>query len=166
MANIKLGNDTLNGVNTVRLQKADGEGYESFVANPLNAEWHQCPELVRNYLANVTYNPSDYSNSEIANYAPATPVASNTKPIGKTVGGATYYNEVPNMATPFSTDVTAGTLRPLDFLRWINPGLIVRAIRSAPICAIWVGGRVMAAKLSMGCYFDVDSLPYMQGQCL
>ena len=122
MPNVKLGNDTLNGVNTVRLQKADGEGYESFVANPLNEEWHQCPEAVRNYLANVIYNPSDYSNSEIANYAPATPVASNTKPIGKTVGGVTYYNEVPNVETPFSTDVTAGTLRPLDFLRWINPG--------------------------------------------
>lgn len=26
MPNIKLGNDTLNGVNTVRLQKADGGG--------------------------------------------------------------------------------------------------------------------------------------------
>ena len=23
--------------------------------------WHQCPEAVRNYLANVTYDPSDYS---------------------------------------------------------------------------------------------------------
>ena len=33
MPNVKLGNDTLNGVNTVRLQKADGEGYASFVAN-------------------------------------------------------------------------------------------------------------------------------------
>ena len=34
MPNVKLGNDTLNGVNTVRLQKADGGGYEAFVANP------------------------------------------------------------------------------------------------------------------------------------
>ena len=33
MPNIKLGNDTLNGVNTVRLQKADGGSYESFGAN-------------------------------------------------------------------------------------------------------------------------------------
>ena len=64
--------------------------------------WHQCPELVRNYLANVTYNPSDYSNSEIANYAPATPVTSNTKPIGKTIDGVTYYNEVPNEETTFA----------------------------------------------------------------
>lgn len=35
-----------------------------------NVEWHQCPEAVRNYLANVTYDPSDYSASQIANYAP------------------------------------------------------------------------------------------------
>lgn len=83
-------------------------------------EWHQCPEAVRNYLANVTYDPSDYSNSQIANYAPATPVTSNTKPIGKTVGGVTYYNEVPNVETPFSADGAAGTLKPLDALRWIN----------------------------------------------
>lgn len=83
-------------------------------------EWHQCPEAVRNYLANVTYDPSDYSNSQIANYAPATPVAANTKPIGKTVGGVTYYNEVPNVETPFSADSAAGTLKPLDALRWIN----------------------------------------------
>lgn len=83
-------------------------------------EWHQCPEAVRNYIANVTYEPSDYSNSQIANYAPATPAASNTKPIGKTVGGVTYYNEVPNVETPFSADSAAGTLKPLDALRWIN----------------------------------------------
>lgn len=84
--------------------------------------WHQCPEAVRNYLANVTYDPSDYSNSQISNYAPATPVTSNTKPIGKTVGGVTYYNEVPNVETPFSADSAAGTLKPLDALRWINAG--------------------------------------------
>lgn len=64
--------------------------------------WHQCPEAVRNYLANVTYDPSDYSTSQIAKYAPATAVISNYKPIGKTVGGVTYYNEVPNVLTPFA----------------------------------------------------------------
>lgn len=82
--------------------------------------WHQCPEAVRNYLANVTYDPSDYTTSQIASYAPATAVLSNTKPIGKTVDGVTYYNEVPNVATPFSSTNTAGTLKPLDTLRWIN----------------------------------------------
>lgn len=120
MPNIKLGNDTLNGVNTVRLQKADGLGYESFKANVEQVAWHQCPEAPRNFVNNVTYDPSDYSNSQIANYAPATPVTANTKPIGKTVGGVTYYNEVPNVETPFSADSAAGTLKPLDALRWIR----------------------------------------------
>lgn len=82
--------------------------------------WHQCPEAVRNYLANVTYDPSDYSTSQIANYAPATAVVSNHKPIGQTAGGVTHYNEVPNVLTPFAGGGAAGTLKPLDFLRWIR----------------------------------------------
>ena len=82
--------------------------------------WHQCPEAVRNYLANVTYDPSDYSTSQIVKYAPATAVISNYKPIGKTVGGDTYYNEVPNVLTPFAGGGKAGTLKPLDALRWIR----------------------------------------------
>ena len=82
--------------------------------------WHQCPEAVRNYLANVTYDPSDYSTSQIANYAPAAAVQSNTKPIGKAVDGKTFYNEPPNVLTPFATTHKAGTLKPLDQVRWIN----------------------------------------------
>lgn len=82
--------------------------------------WHQCPEAVRNYLANVSYDPADYSVSQIASYAPATAVQSNTKPVGKTVDGASYHNEVPNVETPFATADKAGTLKPLDRLRWIN----------------------------------------------
>lgn len=85
-----------------------------------NIEWHQCPEEVRNYLANVTYDPSDYSTSQIANYAPATAVVSNYKPIGQTAGGVTHYNEVPNVLTPFASGGKAGTLKPLDALRWIR----------------------------------------------
>lgn len=85
-----------------------------------NVEWHQCPEAVRNYLANVTYDPSDYSTSQIANYAPAAAVQSNTKPIGKAVDGKTFYNEPPNVLTPFATTHKAGTLKPLDALRWLN----------------------------------------------
>lgn len=83
-------------------------------------EWHQCPEAVRNYLANVTYDPSDYSTSQIANYAPATAVVSNYKPIGQTAGGVTHYNEVPNVLTLFASGGKAGTLKPLDALRWIR----------------------------------------------
>lgn len=82
--------------------------------------WHQCPEAVRNYLANVTYDPNDYTTSQIANYAPATAVVSNYKPIGQTAGGVTHYNEVPNVLTPFAGTDVAGTLKPLDALRWIR----------------------------------------------
>lgn len=82
--------------------------------------WHQCPEAVRNYLANVTYDPNDYSVSQIANYAPATAIGSNYKPIGQEAGGVTHYNEVPNVLTPFAGDNVAGTLKPLDALRWIK----------------------------------------------
>ena len=83
-------------------------------------EWHQCPELVRNYLANVVYDPADYSTSQIASYAPATAVVGNYKPIGKEAGGVTHYNEVPNILTPFAGTDAAGTLKPLDALRWIR----------------------------------------------
>lgn len=82
--------------------------------------WHQCPEAVRNYLVNVTYDPNDYTTSQIANYAPASAVVSNHKPIGQTAGGVTHYNEVPNVLTPFASGGKAGTLKPLDTLRWIR----------------------------------------------
>ena len=85
-----------------------------------NLEWHQCPEAVRNYLAGVTYDPADYTVSQIASYAPAEAVAANTKPIGQTVGGTTYYNQEPNTNTPFASGNKAGTLKPLDRLRWIK----------------------------------------------
>lgn len=104
------------GAKTIAQMQAAVDG----ISTKMSVTWHQCPEAVRNYIANVTYDPSDYSNSQIANYAPATPVASNTKPIGKTVGGVTYYNEVPNVETPFSADSAAGALKPLDALRWLN----------------------------------------------
>ena len=83
-------------------------------------EWHQCPEAVRNYLAAVTYDPNDYSTSQIANYAPATAAVSNYKPIGQAAGGVTHYNEVPNVLAPFASGGKAGTLKPLDALRWIR----------------------------------------------
>lgn len=87
-----------------------------------NITWHQCPEAVRNYLAGVTYDPTDYTVSHIATYAPATAVQSNTKPVGKTVDGVTYYNGVPGVAAPFSSTNKAGTVKPLDALRWIEAG--------------------------------------------
>ena len=97
------------------------------LSSKVAVEWHQCPELVRNYLANVTYDPNDYSTSQITNYAPATAVVSNYKPIGETIDGKTYYNNVPNVSSPFATDNAAGTLKPLDALRWIRTQAGARA---------------------------------------
>ena len=85
-----------------------------------NIIWHQCPEAPRNFVSDVVYDPSDYSTSQIENYAPATALESNTKPIGKTVDGITYYNQVPNIETPFASANAAGTLKPLDKLRWFK----------------------------------------------
>lgn len=90
------------------------------LSSKVSVEWYQCPEAVRNYLAAVTYDPNDYSTSQIANYAPADAVVSNYKPIGVTAGSETYYNETPNVKTPFANSSKAGTLKPLDFLRWIR----------------------------------------------
>ena len=84
-------------------------------------EWHQDSEAVRSYLAAVDYSGVDYTQTQIGSYAP-TPAApaTNTKPAGVTVDGVTFYNEVPNALTPFATQNKAGTLTPLDQVRWIN----------------------------------------------
>lgn len=103
-------------------EKGFGDAVDAIPAggNVEAIEWHQCPEAVRNYLAGVTYDPSDYSTSQIASYAPAEAVVSNYKPIGQEAGGVTHYNEVPNVLTPFAGTDAAGTLKPLDALRWIR----------------------------------------------
>ena len=90
------------------------------LSSKVAVEWNQCPELVRNYLANVVYDPDDYTVSYIDDYAPDTAVISNYKPIGETIDGKTYYNNVPNVKSPFATENAAGTLKPLDALRWIR----------------------------------------------
>ena len=84
-------------------------------------EWHQDSEAVRSYLAAVDYSGVDYTQTQIGSYAP-TPAApaTNTKPAGETVDGVTFYNEVPNALTPFATQNKAGTLTPLDQVRWIK----------------------------------------------
>lgn len=95
-------------------------GAISSLSGKESVTWHQCPEAPRNFINDVTYDPNDYSTSQIENYAPATALESNTKPIGKTVDGITYYNQVPNIETPFASTNAAGTLKPLDQLRWLN----------------------------------------------
>ena len=126
-ANIKIGKDTLRGVNAVELENADALGsYVRFSEGGgiSNITWHQCPEAVRNYLNYVAEHPYTENNPDVTyinNFAPATAdVMTNTKPIAETVTGQGHRNEVPNVDTPFSTATMAGSLKPLDKLRWIN----------------------------------------------
>lgn len=85
-----------------------------------NVEWHQDVGDVRRYIADVNYTDVPYTDSSILTYAPNPPVIANTKPIGKKVDGTTYYNNIPNANTPFAGTGVAGTLNPLDQVRWIN----------------------------------------------
>lgn len=88
----------------------------------VEAEWHQCPEAVRNYLGAASAAYSDTNVTVIDQYAPAkgSQIVENTKPIGYTIDGVTFYDNEPNVATPFATQNKAGTLKALDALRWIN----------------------------------------------
>ena len=85
-------------------------------------EWHQCPEAVRNFLAAAQVAYSDTSVTVIDQYAPSrgNEVVANTKPVGYAIDGMTFYDNEPNVATPFATQNKAGTLTALDALRWIN----------------------------------------------
>lgn len=83
--------------------------------------WHQDSEAVRSFLAEVDYSGVPYTETEISDYLPSSPMPiTNTKPAGETVDGVTFYNEVPNALTPFATQNKAGTLTPLDQVRWIK----------------------------------------------
>lgn len=90
------------------------------VPGALAIEWHQCPELPRRFVDEVTYDPGDYSTSKITEYAPATADVSNYKPIGREIGSKTFYNEVPKASTTFVVDEKFGTIKPLDQVRYIN----------------------------------------------
>ena len=83
--------------------------------------WHQCPQPVREYLAYLEGHPylsGDNSYTYITDFAPPEAIQANSKPVGKTVDSVTFYDNEPNVASPFSTASKAGTLTALDRLRW------------------------------------------------
>lgn len=84
--------------------------------------WHQCQEVVRNYLAAAQAAYSDTDVTVIDQYAheKGSQVVADTKPVGFTIDGITYRDNVPFVETPFATQNEAGTLTALDALRWIN----------------------------------------------
>ena len=84
--------------------------------------WHQCPDVVRNFLAAAAAAYSDTNVTVIDQYAheKGSQVVADTKPIGYTIDGVTFRDNQPLVATPFATANKAGTLIALDKLRWIN----------------------------------------------
>lgn len=135
------------------------------IAKKETVEWHQCPVSVRNYLADVTYDPSDYSTSQIEAYL--TNIPADSKPIGKAVDGATHCNEPPNKETPFTSANTAGTLKPLDSLRLINGGTYGQNIRDL---GGWAcdGGTIQYGMLYRGAdVYPTDPYirPILVGEC-
>ena len=97
------------------------EELEPVKINKETVEWHQDSEAVRSYLAEVDYSGVPYTETEISDFLPPSPMPiTNTKPAGVTVDGVTFYNEAPNALTPFATTNKAGTLTPLDQVRWIK----------------------------------------------
>lgn len=149
------------GAKTIAQMQATVDG----ITDKETVEWHQCPEQVRNYLANVTYSPDNYNVSYIENYL--TNIPADSKPIGKVVDGVTYYNEIPNKQTPFSSTNVAGTLKPLDSLRLINGGTYGQNIRDL---GGWAcdGGTVKYGMLYRGAdVFPTDPYirPILVGEC-
>lgn len=93
------------------------------IKTKVDLSWHQCPETVRNYIAEAqSLYPTTENVTVIHNYA--TPhgqeINNNTKPVGFTFDNETFYDNTPNIATPFSTNNYAGTITALDSLRWYN----------------------------------------------
>ena len=140
--------------------------------------WNQIPTAVKNFLDNVTYNPSDYSTSQIANYAPATANVNNTYPIGITVetasgildregyemtvpsGNTALYNDIPNRHTEFvnrnnGAVSRVGTLKPTGVLRQIKC-----ATSNVRDLGGWAcdGGTVKYGKLFRGGEFQAADL--------
>lgn len=120
-AEIDRANDTTSKTDTT-VHDAIGSLIEGYGQGGIKkVTWHQCPEAVLNYLSAANYaDDVDYSDSIISDYTTGLADYSNTKPIAETVSGDNHRNEVPNMDTPFASANTAGTLTPLDTLRWIN----------------------------------------------
>lgn len=99
--------------------------------------WHQCPEAVRRFLAAALAEyPTNGGATIIDQYAPnyidipEDVSRANSKPIGFTVDGVTFYDNEPLVAEPFSTANKAGTLTALDWLRWYNTTLAAPATGS------------------------------------
>lgn len=161
-----------NGVTSTYKVSEMAEAVKAIQTGSKTAEysWNQIPTAVKNFLDSVTYNPSDYSVSRIAEFAPATADQNNTYPIGKTIeteagvldrngyeivvssGNTTLYNDIPNQYTEYvnrnnGAVSQVGTLKPTGALRQIKC-----ATTNVRDLGGWVcdGGTVKYGKLFRG----------------
>lgn len=91
-----------------------------YVNTPETVIWHPCPQAMRRFLEEVTYDEQDATVSLADCYAPAEPTAEDSRPLGRTVGDRTFYHPVPNADTPFVAGEHFGKLCPQDSLRLIR----------------------------------------------
>lgn len=140
--------------------------------------WDQRPQAVGAYIDNVDYTDVPYTASDVADYAPATPVRSNEKPVGAvltvpagtlvvgcrsrvvTAGNVTITNLIPGRVTPWSVVdgegnvIASGALKPTGALRLID----LPVARNARDLGGWAcdGGTVRYGLLFRGGALNAD----------
>lgn len=149
------------------------DGYGQGGVEPEDLEWQNVTDAVKNFLTQVTYDPTDYTTSQIANYAPASAADAQaaSAPVGKTLslsagtlnrngyeqtvsaGNNMLYNDIPNERTPFTVSdsngevLNTGTLKPTFFLRQIKATTVNMRDLGGWSCD---GGTVKYGKLFRG----------------
>lgn len=110
---------------------------------PIYRNWQNVTDAIKNFIDNTTYNPNDYTTTQISSYAPAVPLADNyngkcaTIPvqtgtiktneysISVTNGNVDLFNSIPLSCNGYGNFVEGslvdkGVLYPNYFLRWIK----------------------------------------------
>lgn len=129
MANIKIGSKTFNGIEELNIPLADGSGYVEFSegsgSEPL-VEFQQMNPLVKQYMDNVSYDPNDYTVSNIASYSNQTANYRKDQPQGHNVSlekagtlGVTDGNKA-NKSTSIVGDNEITNLTPNTVCPWWN----------------------------------------------
>lgn len=108
----------LPGARQEQLPRAAQSGSGDAVAETIT--WHQCPEAVREFVTQVTYDPADTQTSRIAAYASGTGGKTNCKPVAIQVGEKTVAGIIPQREQEFVSGNRFGILKALDPVRWIN----------------------------------------------